>query len=317
MTPGERLLAGVGLGIWLAVGTHAVAGERTHTVRSGESASSIAKAYYGSVALGDLLLQYNEKSSTTIQVGEKFRIPYCEIHSVESGDSWSVLAQRYLRRASTYPAVAMLNGLSPRASLRIGSRIVFPVVLPHRLERGETLAVLAERYYEDVNLSEALQSFNQIEDPRRLSVGQALRVPLISMRLRESASRPPARRNRKPRASKPSPTSIAAADRPTSKSPTPGFGREIRLARTAFDQGDYGHARKMLESLRRDVDRRGSKPEKAEVLRLLAFVYVAFDLPDDACSAYRSLARSSAETGLDADLVSPKIRDALSRCGSS
>ena len=43
------------------------AAEREHEVRSGESASSIAKTYYGDYELGDYVLQYNSRSETMIR----------------------------------------------------------------------------------------------------------------------------------------------------------------------------------------------------------------------------------------------------------
>jgi len=156
----------------------AAAGERVHEVRPGESASSIAKRYYGDYELAPLLLEYNGRTGNLIRVGEKLRVPFCEVHRVGGGDTWSGLADRYLGRASAYRAVAALNGLEPARPLGLGVEIVFPVPLEYRLQRGDTLAGIAEHFYGDVDLGDALRSYNGIEDPRRLSVGQTIEVPL-------------------------------------------------------------------------------------------------------------------------------------------
>ncbi len=95
---------------------------------------------------------------------------------------------------------------------------------------------------------------------------------------------------------------------------TPRYQSKIALARKAYSLGEYGRARELLEGLQPDVLRDGSDVERAELLRLTAFVYVAYDLPVQACAAHRSLTRLSSKTRLDPDFVSPKIRQMLSEC---
>lgn len=313
------------LAMGLASWSSDAAGEKTHTVRGGESASSIARQYYGSAELGDFLLRYNERAGTVIRAGEDLRIPYCEVHRVAKGDSWSTLAMRYLGRAQVHPALAALNGATKGGVLRAGESIVIPVVLSHRLERGDTLASIAERYYGGADLDDLLQAFNEIEDPRRLSIGETVKVPLVSIRLREAppkdAVEPAAvvARRAEPEAPAPevpAPEPIALEPPAYRPPPVSLFESEIHDAGRAFAEGDYEGARRLLESLRDRTRSAGSDAEKAEVLRLLAFVYVAFDMRPEACAAFESMARFTAETSLDPDLVSPKIRDALSRCGA-
>ena len=55
--------------------TSAMAGTvRTHRVAAGESASSIAKSYYGDHELSELLLGYNGRSDTVVRVGDSLKI---------------------------------------------------------------------------------------------------------------------------------------------------------------------------------------------------------------------------------------------------
>jgi LysM repeat protein len=329
------------IAICLIVATSVLAAERTHTVQRGESASSIAKHYYGSYEVSDLLLRFNGKSSSVIRPGEKLRVPVCEIHRIRSGDSWSGIAKRYLGKPNAYRAIATLNGIAPEKPLRIGDEIVIPVILDHPLKRGETLAALSKRFYGDANSSRLLQTFNQIDDPRDLSVGQTIRIPLVSFRSRGSAAetRTPsvakaeradptaaaAPRKSEKREAKPEPQpakpTAKVEPKPAAKveaKPAPAgpsrLAGEIRTASEAFANGDYDRARGLLESLRDRAAGEGTETERADFWRLLAFVYVAFDLPDEACAAHRSLVRTSAETKLDPDLVSPKIRQTLAQC---
>ena len=280
----------------------APAGERVHEVRPGESASSIAKRYYGDYELAPLLLEYNGRTGTLIRVGEKLRVPSCEVHRVEAGDTWSVLADRYLGRASVYPAVAALNGLEPAQPLELGVEIVFPVPMEYRLQRGDTLAGIAGHFYGDVELRDALQGYNGIEDPRRLSVGQTIEIPLVSLRFRGNPVEPvPARRPPDPEPDPQTP-------------PVARFSEPLEAVRGVFDDGDYETARERLASLRESVIDEGTLEDRARFWRLLTFVHVAFDDRSGACIAYRSLMELSPTSELDPDLVSPKIRDSISRC---
>jgi LysM repeat protein len=285
----------------------AAAGERVHEVRPGESASSIAKRYYGDYELASLLLEYNGRSGNLIRVGEKLRVPFCEVHRVRAGETWSGLSDRYLGRASAYRAVAALNGLEPARPLGLGVEVIFPVPLTYRLQRGDTLAGIAERFYGDAGLRDALQSYNAIDDPRRLSVGQAIEVPVVSLRLREIPVEPVAAKRPPEPELEPEPDLRPAAR----------FSEPLEAVWNAFVDGDYESSQERLESVRESVIAEGTLEDKTQFWTLLAFVRVAFDDDNGACVAYRSLTELSPTPELAPDLVSPKIRDSLSRCETS
>jgi hypothetical protein len=96
--------------------------------------------------------------------------------------------------------------------------------------------------------------------------------------------------------------------------PEPRFTRELRHAERQFRLGHFAEAREQLEGLRSRITAEGAADEQAEYWRLLTFVYVAFDLEEDACTAYGSLRRIAADAPLDPDLVSPKIRRVVNGC---
>jgi LysM repeat protein len=172
--------------------------ELTHRVRSGESASSIARDYYGDLSAGELLLLYNNKASNVIHAGETLRIPYTSVHTVKAGDAWSAIAQIYLQRPAAYATIARLNGLPPEKPLQIGTPILIPAIFLHELQRGETLNLLADRFYGDQTRSSVLQEFNGIDDPRRLSPGRSLRIPIISLQLIEDRKSTPTAKTTQP-----------------------------------------------------------------------------------------------------------------------
>ncbi len=289
----------------------AAAGERKHTVAPGESASAIAKTYYGSFDLTPLLLAYNGRKSAVLQPGETLRIPYCEVHRVQRGDSWSVLSRRYLDGVSNYAVVAELNGMLTERPLQPGDEIVFPVFLEHRLEPGETLGALAQRYYGQQRLGALLQESNRLEDPRRLSVGEIVRVPLLDFRLTAGVEKAEVAQVKTP---EPEPKKMEPVPAPAE--PAAQFTHEMRTARELFRAGEFEKSRDLLESIRGGVAAESPTAERAEHARLLAFVYVAFDLSVEACEAYGSIAPPPLSRELDPDMVSPRIRDTLSHCFS-
>jgi hypothetical protein len=193
-----------------------------------------------------------------------------------------------------------------------------------------------------------LRVFNGIEDPRRLSVGQTLQVPVVTFRQRNDtgrATRDPAKRSAAPPprgaptgpdpklaragpqqaptrpATQPSAPRVQAQEQAAPRSPAPPhadasdarFGEQVREATRAFSEGDYARARRILEAVRPGAVPAGTEAERTEAHRLLAFVYVAFDLPGEACDAWQPVRHTS----LDPARISPKIRRTLARCGDA
>jgi len=97
-------------------------------------------------------------------------------HSVRSGENLSVIARRY---GVTLGALTAANpGLSPRR-LMPGTELLLPTaelanVRTHRVRAGDNFSVIARTY--GVSLS-GLIAANKNIDPRRLQVGQNLRIP--------------------------------------------------------------------------------------------------------------------------------------------
>ena len=310
--------------------------ELTHQVHHGESASAIARDYYGDLEAGELLLLYNGKTGTVIHVGDTLKVPYSPVHTVKAGDAWSAIAQKYLGRPLAYPTIARLNGLTPGQPLQIGARILIPAIIPYELQRGESLSLLADRFYGDHKQSEVLQQFNDIADPRRLSPGQALQIPVVSLvLLKDRRSAPASTRSstgakktaavKKPVSTKTAPESASASKPEPAMSPVaavkksapePRFTRQLGAAQRAFRRGDFARARASLEALVKRIAAEGTPSDKAELWRQLTFVYVAFELTDETCTAYGRFRRGAPNMSFDPDVVSPKIRRAVSACAT-
>ena len=296
----------------LFTATAVAAAEKTHTVAPGESAGSVAKRYYGDKALADLLLRYNGKAGKMIHPGEKLTIPVCETYRAKAGDTWSALAKKHLGRAGAAPAVAELNGYAAGKPLRVGQRIVIPVVLRHTLARGESLSTLAQRFYGDSNRAALLQEFSRIEDAKRVAVGTTLEIPLIAFVAAEPVAAPVVDAPAQPKESASAPP---PPETPVETAPPVDVRRfegPINAAGLRYFDGEYERTKEILEGLRERVATEGTELDRREWGLLLAFTYVALDRDDEACAVYRSSPRSG--PALDPDLVSPRIRAVLSQC---
>lgn len=174
-----------------------------HTVRSGETLTSIASRYGVSVVK---LRRQNRLSSSALQVGDRLEIPDADapqappqpvtaespstqVHVVRSGDTLSGIASTY---GTTVAKLRAANGLRSN-SLSIGDRIVLPATSSklggaaradapaaddgigriHRVKSGDTLSAIASTYGTSVA---ALKRVNGLRS-NRLSIGQELRLP--------------------------------------------------------------------------------------------------------------------------------------------
>ena len=277
--------------------------ERTYAVLAGDTASSIADAHYGNPRLGPLLLAYNEHPSAGLRPGERLTMPRCGTHRAVSGESWSGLAQRWLGRASYGPILAELNGAPPERALRVGERVIVPVVLRHKLAPKESFASLAGRFYGDPRKARILQAFGRFPSPKPPAPGTVIGIPITAFVAKEP----------KPEKASPEVASEPAPAPPVAGIPPRQFAAPLDAAAMDFVYGDYDRARAALEGLRGPVASSGNVEDKRELSQLLAFTYVALDLGAQACEAYAAAPPPRAE--LDPDLVSPKIRQALEACG--
>ena len=167
-----------------------------HTVVRGEYLSAIAKKYNKSIKQ---LTSYNKLTSTTLRVGQRIKIPGAftektetrtvekkaplpqiktQIYTVQSGDSLSVIAQKYetnlgyLKQANNLKSNSVYVG----QKLKVPAGDSTPSGQPERIhivKKGEFLSVIASQY--DTSTA-TLKSYNQLSSTS-LRVGQKIKIP--------------------------------------------------------------------------------------------------------------------------------------------
>jgi N-acetylmuramoyl-L-alanine amidase len=159
-----------------------------YTVKSGDSLSVIAEKYATNITH---LKQANNLKSSGVFVGQKLKVPGGQVqaeperlHVVKKGEFLSVIAKKYGTSTSTLKSYNNLKS----TSLRVGQKIKIPgagssnyqapvvkveVPTEHKVERGESLSVIAQRYDRS---AQQFQAYNQLSSTR-LSVGQVLKIP--------------------------------------------------------------------------------------------------------------------------------------------
>ncbi|WP_372882301.1 LysM peptidoglycan-binding domain-containing protein, partial [Psychromonas sp.] len=181
--------------------------ESVHTVSRGQSLSLIAAQYDTTV---ETLKTFNKLRSTSLQVGQKLKIPATgvqpeiqqavqivqqtiqadRVHQVARGESLSVIAEQY---GTTTGILKVFNELRS-TSLQVGQKIKIPagggVQAPvqetvqvvqqtfqperiHHVTRGESLSVIAEQYG---TTTDTLKTFNELRSTS-LRVGQKIKIP--------------------------------------------------------------------------------------------------------------------------------------------
>jgi LysM repeat protein/predicted nucleic acid-binding Zn ribbon protein len=166
-----------------------------HTVKSGETVSTIAKLY--GTTTGAILKANGLKTNTIISIDQELLIPLPAantstptptltpsptpfVYTIKSGDTLSAIAKKY---KTTVEALMEANNIGDATNIQVGTRLT--IVQPpdftltmayetYEVEQGDTLYTISGEY--GLTIAE-IKEINNLTG-NNLSVGQQLRIPV-------------------------------------------------------------------------------------------------------------------------------------------
>jgi len=246
---------------------HAHGSVRYHTVRSGESLSSIAASFYGKKETFKLVALYNSiDHPEKIKPGVKILLPYSDIVTLQQGESLSAVAERVWKDSRLYPVLAKANGIRQPERVSAGTSLYVPVLVPYRLGQAETLSTVAKDLMGDLLAYEQIALVSGIKDPARVPIGTMIKVPVVIKRSsNKSVSPQPKRKTVSEKGKISARTSSltgAAAE----------LDRLISRAENEFRKGNFQNAKSMLLK----IESKLVAKKHAGALRTLALCHYAY-----------------------------------------
>ena len=147
--------------------------ETKHQVEKGQTLTTIAKQYHTTV---QALAKLNKLSNPRkITVGQVLNIPDSEVSAAQK-----LVAQK--NDVGTDPQTSSAQAETETQKLAAPKSAVGKARQPssvqvetkHKVEKGQTLTTIAKQYRTTVK---AITKFNKIDNPRKLRVGQVLKIP--------------------------------------------------------------------------------------------------------------------------------------------
>lgn len=245
---------------------HAHGGVSYHTVKSGESLSSIAASFYGQKDKYKLVALYNNiDHPEKIRPGTRIRLPYSDRVTLKQGESLSAIAKMVWKKPWLYPVIAKANGISRPEKVSAGTSLYVPVLVPYRLGQSETLSTVARDILGDLMAYEQIALASDIKDPGKVPIGTRIKVPVvIKLARRTSPYAPPKQKTASLKKRIPAP---AARNRISAdlKTLTDSAEKEFR-------KGNYQNAKSILLK----VENRLVTRKYAGALRTLAQCHYAY-----------------------------------------
>ncbi len=250
----------------LTAAPSAFAGVKFHTVKRGESLSSISASFYGDKSKFNYVALYNGiNNPANIRPGYKVKLPYSDRVTLRRGESISLLAKRIWGDSRMFPVLGKLNGITRPENVSAGTSLAIPVLLPYRLSQGETLSTVARDLMGDPIAYDLIAIASKIKKPDSVPIGTLIKVPVILERARKPKPPPPAR-------PEPTPAKSAKTSPTSSRKASSELAKKIGSAEREFRLGNYQEAKGILLK----IEHRLVKRKHAEALRILASSHYAY-----------------------------------------
>ncbi|MEZ4362005.1 MAG: LysM peptidoglycan-binding domain-containing protein [Kofleriaceae bacterium] len=269
-----------------------------YRVRAGDTLELIAAEYYGDRRYAVFIMSANKIARPRpLRPGERLKILVNRDVTTAPGDTLASLATTYLADPRRAPFLAEFNQLPPGSSLPAGTHISIPFQVTHVAATDERIGAIATTYFGDAKQAELLTRYNFL-DRSVVSKGEAIAVPLVHVRVRDSRM-PPSDEESTARANKR--RQIAA--RAVTALPT---------AMAAWRDGNFSAVKRELADL--DVDYLDAGPA-VDISILLGAAYLAVDDEDSALARFKQALERKPRHSVSPYWFSPRIREVWLRAG--
>jgi len=259
-----------------------------HKVKAGDTVQSLARFYYGDEKKALYIINANSLDPRkSLKPGKTvLKIPFVTIYKVKKKGTFKALAAKHLNDPKKAKALAMLNGMDENAVLPAGYTVKIPFNLFYRVEPGDTLTILADKFFGDQTYAAFIKAYNRIEDVREIQPGQKLTIPIMAERAKPVVEK-------KPEVKKIDPSL---------------YRKDLDKAVSQFEEGEY---RASIETLRSILLKVGEekilKGDRVKVHQYMAFNYIALDEDEAAKGEFLELLKVNPKFQLPPKDTSPKI----------
>jgi nucleoid-associated protein YgaU len=157
-----------------------------HQVTDTDTKNGLAQQFYNDVSMVEIIEIANHAAQRDLIVGEWLLIPdlaNAGPHTVVSGETWEVLADRWYGESNLWPIITIANNMQNQ-----DPPLNQPIIRPglnwrHAVIGGDTLWALSTSYYGDTGddrtktLVQMVAAANHIDDPDQLPVGEVVFFP--------------------------------------------------------------------------------------------------------------------------------------------
>jgi len=295
------------LSLALFLGALALSGDAsafTHVVRKGETLASIAKTFYGRTDLEHVLVGANAldaQGGSMIAAGMRLEVPTVGHQRTALGDTWGMLADRYLGDVKQAAVLAEANGTHPWLPPDPGSEIVIPYVLRHYASANETIFDLSQRYLGDKMLAWKLVIFNDLKG-NDIKRGDVVLIPLESLVLTADGEQ---------KAKEESGLALGGLGGGKAREHQKEIEAKLTTLQQQVVEGRWVEAVALGSRLLGIGD--ATRSQLARIGKLTATAYVALDATGAAIEACRHYLDNANVVHLEPETTSPKLRAVCGR----
>ncbi|UCD70681.1 MAG: LysM peptidoglycan-binding domain-containing protein [Syntrophobacterales bacterium] len=259
-----------------------------HALRPGETLADVANAYYGDRDKAILLLQYNRiPDPKKILPGTKIAVPEIIRYTVKKGDTLAKIAHRFLGDQRRSRVLVLINHLDSPQRLTIGRTIIIPFDIPYIVKRGESLSMIANRYYANPNRFDLIATYNFMTELRGIKPGTEILIPIVDLEI--GAKSAPIGQFQK------------VLLLPEEQLGFPWLEKGIQL----YFAGEYrGALQSLMDALKRGLKR---EDDLCKTYRFLAYCHIALGEMDLGKKAFEKALAIRPSLKLDPTYISPKI----------